>query len=176
MIEADESRDGGDALGVRKQVVEYEFAGEACEERALVVPLDEGAGVLDEFAVLDRGRADGFTGAAVEAFVDVIDEGSGDEGAALRGNWIRDGSASASGRAEANACGGGDRVGSWSAWGGVAVANKLALRDVNHLVDAAAGGVGLQVPEAVGGAGVEAEAAVDTAGVVFVCWVLAGDG
>src|SRR6266704_3309132 len=39
---------------------------------------DARAGVLDEFAVLDAGGAGGFAGAAVQAFVDVIDKGAGD--------------------------------------------------------------------------------------------------
>ena len=51
------------------------MARDAGEERALVVALDERAGVLDELAVLDGGGAGGFAGAAVEAFVDVLDEG-----------------------------------------------------------------------------------------------------
>ena len=148
MIEAEKARDGGDALGVGKQAVEYELAGEASEERALVVALDEGASVLDEFAVLDRGRANGLAGAAVEAFVDVIDEGIGDGCGLLRG--VRG-----------------------VAW---AAAGEFGLGDVDHLVNAAAGGVGFEVPESVGGAGVEAEAAVDAAGVVLVDGVLAWDG
>jgi hypothetical protein len=47
---------------------------------------------------------------------------------------------------------------------------------MDHLVDAAAGGIGFEIPEAVGGAGVEAKAAVDAAGVVLVRGNLAGDG
>ena len=53
---------------------------------------------------------------------------------------------------------------------------EFALGDMNHLMDAAARGIGLEIPEAVGGAGVEAKAAVDAAGVVLVRGNLAGDG
>jgi len=53
---------------------------------------------------------------------------------------------------------------------------ELALGDMDHLVDAAAGGIGFEIPEAVGGAGVEAKAAVDAAGVVLVRGSLARNG
>jgi len=43
-------------------------------------------------------------------------------------------------------------------------------------VDAAAGGIGFEIPEAVGWAGVEAKAAVDAASVVLVDGSLAGHG
>jgi len=56
------------------------------------------------------------------------------------------------------------------------VARYLAWRDVNHLVDAAARGIGFEIPEPVGGAGVEAQAAVDAAGIVLVDRVEARDG
>lgn len=45
---------------------------------------------------------------------------------------------------------------------------KLALRDVDHLMDAAARRIRFQIPETIGGAGVEAEAAVNAPGIVFV--------
>ena len=78
LVQTDEASKRGDAIGVRKKSAEGEIARDAGEDRALVVALDEGAGVLDEFAVLDGGGAGGFAGAAVEAFVDVLDEGFGD--------------------------------------------------------------------------------------------------
>ncbi len=78
LIEAKNARDDGDAMGVRKQFAEHQPSGQAGEERALVIALDDGAGVFDELAVFHRGRADGFAGAAIKAFVDMIDEGSGD--------------------------------------------------------------------------------------------------
>jgi hypothetical protein len=53
---------------------------------------------------------------------------------------------------------------------------ELALGDMDHLVDAAAGGIGFEIPEAVGRTGIEAKAAVDAAGVVLVRGNLAGDG
>jgi len=52
---------------------------------------------------------------------------------------------------------------------------KIRLRDVNHLVDAPAWGVSLQVPKAIGRTGVKTDAAVDAAGEVFVRRILAGD-
>jgi len=87
--------------------------------------------VFHEFAVLDPGGAGGFAGAAVETFVNVIDERIGD--------------------------------------------GKVAQLDVDHLVDAAARGIGFEIPEAVGGAGVETKTAVDAASVVLVDGVEAGD-
>jgi hypothetical protein len=52
---------------------------------------------------------------------------------------------------------------------------EIGLGDVDHLVDAAAWGVSLQIPKAIRGAGVETDAAVDAAGEVFVSGILAGD-
>src|SRR5271167_2839137 len=59
-------------------MTENKIALEARKERAAVIAFDAGAGVLDEFAVAHAGGAGGFAGAAVEAFVDVIDEAGGD--------------------------------------------------------------------------------------------------
>ena len=59
---------------------------------------------------------------------------------------------------------------------GGANAGEIGLGDVDHLVDAAAGGVSLQIPKAIGGAGVETDAAVDAASEIFVRGILAGDG
>src|SRR5882724_6994014 len=53
---------------------------------------------------------------------------------------------------------------------------KIAELDLNHLVNAAARGIGFEIPEAVGGAGVQAETAVDAAGIVLVDGSRAGDG
>ena len=58
---------------------------------------------------------------------------------------------------------------------GGADAGEIGLGDVDHLVNAAARGVSLQIPKAIGGAGVEADAAVDAAGKVFIRGVLAWD-
>src|SRR5262249_7117946 len=74
LIQPDETRERGDAIGMREKFAEGEIARDASEQRALVVALDESAGVLDELAVLDGGWAGSFAGAAVEAFVDVLDE------------------------------------------------------------------------------------------------------
>ncbi len=132
LVKAENAGEIGDEMGIGEQVAEDEIARGAIEPGTLVIALDARAGVLDEFAVLDAGRAGGLAGATVEAFVDVIDKGIGD--------------------------------------------GLLVQLDMNHLVDAAARGIGFEVPEPVGGAGVEAEAAVDTAGVVLVDGSQAGDG
>ena len=55
-------------------------------------------------------------------------------------------------------------------------AGRLALKYMEHLVDAAPGRIGFEVPEAVRGAGVQAEATVHAAGVVLVDRHWAGDG
>lgn len=154
MIEPKQARDGRDAIAVRKQLPKREVAKDAREDRAFVVALDESAGVFDEFAVFDDRGACGFAGAAVEAFVDVIDEGLGDWG-------VRVGAVC--GRRGDGLCVSGADVG------------EIGLRDVDHLVDAAARGIGFEIPEAVRGAGVEAEAAVDAPSEIFVDRVLAGD-
>ena len=140
LIDTEDASEVGDAMRIGEQVAEDEIARDASEPGPLVVALDARAGVLDELAVLDARRAGGFAGPAVEAFVDVIDEGIGDGVFAL------------------------------------GIIRELALRDVDHLVDAAAWGIGFEIPEAVGGAGVEAEAAVDAAGVVLVGRGWPGDG
>jgi hypothetical protein len=156
LIKPKNTREGSNATGVGKQTAKDQPARQTGEEGALVVALDDGAGVLDELAVLDCGRTHGFAGTAVEAFVNVIDKGSGDGAPALCGDG------SGSGRAARRISG--------------AVSGEIGSGDMNHLVDAAAGRVGLEIPEAVGRAGVEAEAAVNAAGVVFVDRDLAGDG
>lgn len=78
LVEAKKLCRGSDAIGVGKQLAKNEIASEAGGEGALVVTFDASAGVFDEFSVLDAGGASSFTGTAVEAFVDVIDEGIGD--------------------------------------------------------------------------------------------------
>jgi hypothetical protein len=52
---------------------------------------------------------------------------------------------------------------------------EVGLGNVDHLVDAAARGVRLQIPKAIGGAGVETDATVDAASKVFVRRILARD-
>src|SRR5438128_401481 len=101
------------------------------EPGAGIIALDAGAGMLNELSIFDAGRAGRFARPAVQAFVDVIDEGIGD--------------------------------------------GLLVQFDLDHLMDAAARRIGLEVPQAVGGAGVETEAAVNATGIVFVNESLAGD-
>jgi hypothetical protein len=69
LIEAENPGEIGDEMGIGEQVAKDEIARDAIEPGAFVVALDARAGVLDEFAVLDAGRAGGFAGATVEAFV-----------------------------------------------------------------------------------------------------------
>ena len=78
LIETKDPREVGDDVGIGEQVVEDEIAENAGEPGTLVLEIDARAGVLDEFAVLDARGAGGFAGTAVQAFVDVIDEGVGD--------------------------------------------------------------------------------------------------
>ncbi len=140
LIETENAREIGNEMRIGEQMAEDEITHDAIKPRTLVIVLDACARVFDEFAVFDTGRAGGFAGAAVEAFVDVIYKGIGDGDVSLK------------------------------------FVMELALRDVDHLVDASAGGIGFEIPEAIGGAGVEAEAAMDAAGVVLVDRIQAGDG
>ena len=78
LVKTKNAREIGDDVGIGEQLVEDEVADDAGEPGALVFEIDARAGVLDEFAVLDAGGAGGFAGAAVETFVDVVDEGVGD--------------------------------------------------------------------------------------------------
>lgn len=55
-----------------------EIARDSREKRAAVVELDFCASMFDELAVFDAGGAGCFAGAAVEALIDVLDEGIGD--------------------------------------------------------------------------------------------------
>ena len=131
MIEAQNARGVDDAMRFGEKVPENEIARGAGEPRAGIVAFDVRAGVLDEFSIFDAGGAGGFASAAVEAFVDVLDERIGD--------------------------------------------GLLVQLDLDHVVDAATGRVGFEVPKAVGGTGIEAQAAVDAAGVVLVNGNLARD-
>src|ERR1700685_3417394 len=56
------------------------MARDTSEDRALVVALDEGTGMFDEFAVLDGGGAGGFAGAAGEGPVGGLGQGLGGGG------------------------------------------------------------------------------------------------
>lgn len=102
LIDAEKARDRGDATRKGKEMTKDEIAREAGEKWARVVAFDFGARVFNELAVFDAGGAGGFAGAAVEAFVDVLDEGIGD--------------------------------------------GLVIEFDVNHLADAAARGVGFEIP------------------------------
>ncbi len=74
LIEAEQSGGQCNAFGMGKKVVEDKCARESREERTLILSFNAGAGVLDEFAVFHAGGAGGFTGAAIEAFINVVDE------------------------------------------------------------------------------------------------------
>ena len=110
LVEAEDTREVGDEMGIREQPAEDVVPHDTREPGTFAVLLDAGASVLDELSVLDAGGAGGFAGAAVETFVNVIHERIGD--------------------------------------------GKIAELDVNHLVDAAARGIGFEIPKAVGGASV----------------------
>ena len=75
LIETQNACGVNDAVRIGEQVPENEVARDASEPGAGIVALDARAGVLDEFSIFDPGGAGGFTGAAVETFVDVVDEG-----------------------------------------------------------------------------------------------------
>ena len=131
LIEAQDARGVDDAMGFGEKVPENEIARGAGEPGAGIVAFDVRAGVLDEFSIFDAGGAGSFASAAVEAFVDVIDERFGD--------------------------------------------GLVVQFDLNHLVNAATGRIGFEVPQPIGGTGVEAEAAMDAAGIVLVNGNLARD-
>src|SRR6266576_169512 len=75
LIETQNACGVNDAVRIGEQVPENEVARDASEPGAGIVALDARAGVLDEFSIFDPGGAGGFAGAAVETFVDVVDEG-----------------------------------------------------------------------------------------------------
>src|SRR5712692_10562186 len=102
LIEAQNVRGVDDAMRLGEKMPENKVARGAGEPGAGIVALDARAGVLDEFSIFDTGGAGSFASAAVEAFVDVIDEGVGD--------------------------------------------GLLVEFDLDHLVDAAAGRIGFEVP------------------------------
>jgi hypothetical protein len=58
-------------------LAEAEPAQEARSQRPAIIPVDLGAGGFNQLAVLDARRAGGLAGAAIEAEVDVPDEGVG---------------------------------------------------------------------------------------------------
>jgi hypothetical protein len=143
-------------MGMRKQVAVHKLAREASEERPPVIALDECAGVFDKLAILDCGRACSFASAAVKAFVDVIYKGIRDRGGSLRGHGAL-----------------AMRAISRFALG---LAGEVAQRCVDHLMDAAARGIGFQVPKAIRRAGVETQTAVNATGIVLENGILAWDG
>jgi len=83
LVEAQQLCEHSDAIRIWKQAPIDEIAREACEERALVFVFDAGACVFDQSPVPDSGRAGGFAGAAIEAFVNVVNERFGDREFAL---------------------------------------------------------------------------------------------
>jgi hypothetical protein len=78
LIETQNTRGVDDAMRFGEKVPENEIARGASEPGTGIIALDARTGVLDEFSIFDAGGAGGFAGAAVEAFVDVVDEGIGD--------------------------------------------------------------------------------------------------
>ena len=102
LIEAKKPGGVFDEMGSGEEMPEDEIARDAREPGTLVVAFDASAGMFDEFSILNAGGAGGFAGAAVETFVDVVDEGSADGDGRRR------------------------------------MVRKLALKDVDHLINAAA--------------------------------------
>ena len=78
LIEAENTRGVFDEMRSAEKVAEEKITNEVSKPGALVIALDTGTGMLDEFSVLDAGGAGGFASAAVETFVNVIDERVGD--------------------------------------------------------------------------------------------------
>jgi hypothetical protein len=78
LIDAEKTRSGRDARWKRKQMTKDETAHSAGEKWATVAALDFCARVFDELAVFHARGAGGFAGTAVEALVNVLDEGIGD--------------------------------------------------------------------------------------------------
>ncbi len=78
LIEAQNARGVDDAMRFGEKMPENKVARGAGEPGAGIVAFDVRAGVLDEFSIFDAGGAGSFASAAVEAFVDVVDEGFGD--------------------------------------------------------------------------------------------------
>jgi hypothetical protein len=78
LVKAEDTREVGDEMGIGEQLPEDVVPRNTRDPGTLAVPLDARPSVLDELSVLDAGRAGGFTGAAVKAFVDVIHERIGD--------------------------------------------------------------------------------------------------
>src|SRR5215472_7225302 len=89
-------------MGFREELLEKEVASSASKPGALVRALDARAGVLDQLPIFDARGAGSFTGAAVKALRDVIDELVADS------RFLR------------------------------RLPGKLALKNVEHLVDASA--------------------------------------
>ena len=80
LVETEEAGRIFDKMGSRKEFLENEVPRRAREPGALVTALDAGTRMLDQSSVLHARRAGRLASAAVEAFVDVIDETIGDAG------------------------------------------------------------------------------------------------
>ena len=74
LVEAQELCDHGDATRIWKQAPIDEIACETRKERALVFVFDAFACVFNQPSVPDSGGAGGFASAAVEAFINMVDE------------------------------------------------------------------------------------------------------
>ena len=108
---------------IGQQVAIEELACEAPAQRPAKLLLDACPRLLDQLAVFHAGRADRFTGPAVQAPVNVPHEAR--------------------------------------------IRMAATVFDLKHLLDAAAGRIGLLPPESIGGAVVQTEAAVHAAGIVL---------
>jgi hypothetical protein len=151
LIQAREAGRIFDEMRSGEKLLEEEVACGARDPGALVRALDASAGVLDQFPVLDAGRAGRFAGAAVKAFVDMLDKGIAD--ARLRLGLASQRRARLRRRD-----------------------TDLALKDVKHLVDPPARRIRFQIPQSVCGTRVEAQPAMDAPRVILVRRHWSGNG
>ena len=83
LVKTQQARRGGNAARVRQQAAINDVASDPRQQRTLVVALDARSRVLDELSIFNAGRARRFARAAVETFIDVIDERIGDRNITL---------------------------------------------------------------------------------------------
>lgn len=75
LIEAQEASGVLHEMRSAEEMTKEKIADELGEPRAPVIALNAGAGMLDESSILDARGTGGLASAAVEAFIDVVDEG-----------------------------------------------------------------------------------------------------
>src|SRR3970282_1316122 len=78
LVEAKEPAQRSDALRVGKQLMKNQPASKPRDERPPVVLLDLAAGGFNKHAILHAGGTGSFTGAAIQALINVFDEAVGE--------------------------------------------------------------------------------------------------